>query len=166
MRPLLVLALGLGLSSPPALALANEAQDAAFKAAMIYNFARFATWPPNRFASPSAPVALCVAPGNHLAPALEKLDGQAVGARRLSVRLTASMGPASHVAVLAAGASPAQVDAIQRDGALTVSDDGSPAVVRLVSVGRQTRFEIDTRAARQAGVSLSSQLLRLAVAVK
>lgn len=165
MRKLTLLALTLGLAASSASA-AAPIQGPQMKAAMVYNFARFAAWPPNRFSGPSAPVVLCVAPSHALASALAQLEGQPVGSRRLDVRLTSAFGAACHMAVVGAETGPTQLQLLQQQGVMTVSDGRSDSVVALVNVGRQTRFEVDTRAARQAGVGLSSQLLRLAVAVK
>ncbi len=164
MRTIVLLALTVGIAASPVSA--APIKGAQMKAAMVYNFARFAAWPPNRFSGPSAPVVLCVTPAHPLAEALAQLEGQPVGARRLDVRLTASAGPGCHMAVVDSGASAAQIERLQQQGVMTISDGWSTGVVALITVGRQTRFQIDTRAARQAGVSLSSQLLRLAVAVK
>lgn len=147
-----------------------EARETSLKAVMIYNFARFAAWPPQRFASAVAPVTLCVAPDSRLAPALGRLDGQPVGSRRLAVRLTSAAGAGCHIALLdGEGATPARISALHQHGVLTVGEGQAfttVGAVGLVTVGRQVRFEVNVGAARQAGVSLSSQLLRLAVSVK
>jgi hypothetical protein len=141
-----------------------------FKAAMIYNFARFATWAPSRFADASSPVVLCVAPTNRLADALERLEGQPVGDRRLRVHVAQTVEASCHMAVVdVPDATPAKVAAMKTGGVLTVSEAPGFArigAVGLVSVGRQVRFEVNTVAAREAKVALSSQLLRLALAVR
>jgi hypothetical protein len=136
------------------------------KAIMVYNFARFATWPRDRFIVDDAQVVLCVAPASPLAPALAALNGQPVGARRLSVRVTNAVTSACHMAYVDADGV-GSVRAIQQMGVLTVGEGaGFPGALGFVSVGRQIRFAVNVRAAREAGVQLSSQLLRVAMAVR
>jgi hypothetical protein len=63
----------------------------------------------------------------------------------------------------------ARVANLNQQGVLTIGEAPGFAregAVGLVTIGRQTRFEINTQAARSAGVVLSSQLLRLAIAIK
>jgi hypothetical protein len=154
-----------GLARPAA----AETAGAEFKAAVVYNFARFATWPPNRFADASAPVVLCVTPSEPLAPALERLEGQPVGGRKLSVRATTHLGAGCHLAYVPTSATPAQVAALNRQGVLTIGSAAGfsrSGAIGLVNVGRQVRFEINSGAAQEAGVKLSSQLMRLAVLVR
>jgi hypothetical protein len=153
----------------PAAASAGPGQDRELRAAIIYNFARFAVWPPARFADPAAPVVLCVDPSDPLLPALSRLDGQPVGQRRLQVRATAQFGASCHLAYVAATTNPAAVANLHRQGVLTIGDApgfSRSGAIGLVSVGRQIRFEVNTGAAASAGVKLSSQLLRLAMVVR
>jgi hypothetical protein len=142
--------------------------EAEFKAAVIYNFARFASWPVSRFPDARAPVVLCVSPSDPLADALERLEGQPVGTRRLHVRTTTVFGPECQAAFVS-GPANSEVAALQRDGVLTIGeapDFARRGAIGLVKVGRQIRFEINPSAADQAGVKLSSQLLRLAMAIR
>jgi hypothetical protein len=158
-----------GLAAAALCTPASAAVDPAdFDAAMVYNFARFASWPPTRFADAATPVTVCVSPNNPMSAALMRLDGQPVGPRRLHVRQTTTPNAACQVAVLlAAEAIPAKLAALQTMGVLTVGEgDGFNGAVGLVRVGRQVRFKVNSRAAREAHVELSSQLLRLAVSVR
>jgi hypothetical protein len=157
------------LAGPAAAGTGAGDQDRDLKAAIIYNFARFAVWPPGRFADQTAPVVLCVDPSDPLLPALDRLEGQPVGRRRLQVRATAQSGAGCHLAYVTDATSPAAVASLHRQGVLTIGD--APGFARsgaigLVSVGRQIRFEVNTTAAAAAGVKLSSQLLRLAMVVR
>jgi hypothetical protein len=153
-----------------AAAASDRLDDASLKAAMVYNFARFAAWPPSRFATPDAPVVLCVNPSAALLPALQRLEGEPVGSRKLHVKAASSPGPDCNLVFVDADrASPQQVAALQRQGALTVGEGAdfiSSGAIGLVSIGRQIRFEINNAAAREAQVNLSSQLLRLAIVVR
>ena len=169
MKNLLPLVLAFSLSTAALPAAAQSVDQTAFKAAMIYNIARFATWPPPRFADASAPVILCVAPGDPLADDLARLEGQPVKTRRLDVRITASFGPACHLALIPSDMPAARIETLNSQGVLTIGERpgfSRAGAVGLVQIGRQVRFEVNTRAAGQGGVVLSSQLLRLAIAVK
>lgn len=147
---------------------AGEAQDLQLKAAVVYNFARFATWPVARFADAAAPVVLCVNPADRLSAALQQLEGRPVGARTLHVRAMQTFGPVCHLAFVPASDA-GQVGALQRQRVLTVGEAPEfpkTGAICLVTVGRQIRFEINATAAREAGVALSSQLMRLAIVVR
>ncbi|MDB5422879.1 MAG: putative transrane protein [Phenylobacterium sp.] len=149
-------------------ACASDLQDDQIKAAVVYNFARFAAWPGARFADADAPVVLCVDPADRLSPALLQLEGQPVGTRTLHVRTVQSFGPSCHLAFVPASDS-GHVGALQRQGVLTVGqapEFPKSGAICLVTVGRQIRFEINATAAREAGVTLSSQLMRLAIVVR
>ena len=167
--PILLAILAMTPSSA-APAQASDPRTDHFKAAMVYNFARFASWPASRFPDTTAPVVLCVGPANPLTAALERLEGQPIGARQLHVRVSQNISAACHLAFVdAADATPAKLATMKSQGVLTVGETpgfSRSGAVGLVTVGRQVRFEINTPAAREAGVVLSSQLLRLAVAVR
>lgn len=147
------------------------AADASMKAAIVYNISRFSAWPSGRFGRPSDPIVLCVESGEPLSGALAGMSGKPVGDRRLAVRTgTWPFGAECHMAfVSAARADPAALRALAANGVLTIGESSRFAeagAVQLRTVGQQVRFEINNKAARQAGATLSSQLLRLAVKVR
>jgi hypothetical protein len=157
------------------LALAPQAyaapqRDGAFEAAIIYNLARFSQWSASRFATDASPVTLCVAPGDPIASNLADLEGKPVGSRPLHVRREASFGKECHLAFVSGDdATPANLEALSRRGILAIGDSDGFAVsgaIGLVTIGRQLRFEVNVRAAREAGVQFSSQMLRLATSVR
>ena len=64
---------------------------------------------------------------------------------------------------------PLRIAALNQQGVLTVGDEPGfswSGSVALVTVGRQIRFDVNTKAAAAGGVTLSSQLLRLAITVR
>lgn len=169
MKRHLPLLIAISISATATPAAAQSVDQNAFKAAMIYNIARFTTWPPARFTDTSAPVILCVAPGDPVTGELVRLEGQPVKTRRLDVRVTANFGPACHVAVIPADMAPARIETLNGQGVLTIGEGpgfSATGAVGLVRIGRQVRFEVNTRNAGDGGLVLSSQLLRLAIAVK
>ncbi|HYC73941.1 YfiR family protein [Brevundimonas sp.] len=148
----------------------SSAGDAAAKAAIIYNFTRFSSWSDSRFATPASAVVLCVRPQHPLAAHLAAFDGRPVGDRNLQVRRTATFDASCHAAVVdSADLNPTTLTSLARRGVLTIGDTRgfiSHGAIGLVTIGRQVRFEINNRIAREAGVVLSSRLLRLAVLVR
>lgn len=142
------------------------------KAAFLYKFGSFVTWPPSAFAGPGAPLVVCVVGRDPFGALLERtvrgqtIDGRAVVVRRLDA---VEAGAPCHIAFL--GGSRAQsVEAaaavLAGSPVLTVSERQTPgAAIRFLIRDNRVRFEIDERAAAAAGLTISSKLLNLAVAV-
>lgn len=140
------------------------------KAAFVYNFAVFTDWPADT-AYDGGTLNICVNPYSALRQPLVALGEKMVKGRRVALRsLTAQDNlRACHVIV---------VDGSDRDrwalikkglggsGVLTISDDDEiahdGAVIALAMDNNRVVFDVDTRAARQAKLVLSSKLLRLA----
>jgi hypothetical protein len=149
---------------------APSSDQAAFKAAIVYNIGRFATFAPNRRQG-DGDLVVCVEDGDPLAPALGRLEGKPSGAGRLVVRRTGwPFASSCNMAFVSPRrASAGALDALADQGVLTIgesSDFAEKGAVRLITIGRQTRFEINNSVAKQAGVALSAQLLHLAVKVR
>lgn len=149
-------------STPPGAATADT--QASYKAAIIYNIIRFANF---EAAGPSV-LNLCVAQGDTMSPALKDLAGKRVGQRQLDVRTVAVPADAAACDIAYVGTDAAFRRALPRT-ALSIGEAPNFAAsggVGLVRIGRQIRFEINVDAARSAGVSFSSRLLRLATNVR
>ena len=135
------------------------------KAAFIYNFAIYTTWPspPRDIGS----IMLCVERTSTLVPALRELAGKAVQQRALAVReIDVPDAPLERCDILITTPDRPAPATIER-GLLTVCDcEGLPAspgsTIALVREGDRLRFDVDRQAAGAAGLSLSSKLLRLA----
>ncbi len=144
------------------------------KAAILYNLAKFATWPEAAFSSATAPVRLCVLGQNPFGPALESLHGKRVGRRNLAVTTSTDVeyAPACHVLFVSDSEEHRLseiLDMLSKLPILTVADFGKFAaaggIVGLTEVDDRSRLEVNVDAAGLAGVRLSSKLLRLAVTV-
>lgn len=158
------------VAAPCAAQPASGAPEYEVKAAFLYNFARFATWPAAAFRDADAPLALCVAGDDPFGPALAALEGKPVGERRIAVRLIA---PADwHGCHLLFVAHSAQdrfaelAEGLADRYLLTVGDtDGFATrggVINFVLDGERVRFEVNLAALERSGVALSSHVLRLA----
>jgi hypothetical protein len=145
------------------------------KANDLYMLARFATWPPTAFAGAGAPFVICIQGPDPFQRRLdETVAGQRVGGRPIEVarlmKLDAGSGCAvAYVSGSAAQSRTAALEAVRAAPVLTVTDDvagpGPRGIVHFVLVGGRVRFELDTRLADAAGVTISSRLLALAVRV-
>jgi hypothetical protein len=138
------------------------------KATYLYKFAPFVGWPPPPAAQTSFP--LCVYGADGVTAVLpQAISGQRIGGRPISLRVLPPAGdPAACEILYLAGDPPPDtvIDALRHKPILTVSsDEHTRAIIHLVVVAHHVRFSIDADAAEQAGLSISSKLLELAVAV-
>lgn len=145
------------------------AQDTAsrqLKSAIVYNILRFVDFPAE---SGNRTLDLCIergAEGNFAA-----LSGRSVASRSINVRTIEANSNAGGCDVVYLGtANGSDVSRVRQHGVLVIGDGSSflktGGAIGLVTTGKQTRFEINMRAARQADIKIGSQLLRLASRVE
>lgn len=157
--------------------LPSGADEAALKAAILFNFALFTEWPADTLPA-SAPLRLCVFQGNALLTALTSLQEKQVNGHRISVRtLPAAPGAAQlascHLLVLDAHDRdrwPLLKQDLSTSSVLTVADDriigASGAMISFGIDNRRVGFDVDMVPVKQARLTLSSKLLRLARSVQ
>ena len=159
-----------------AAALATTASDGPseyeVKAAFVYNFAKFVDWPDGVFRNDSSAVVVGVIGSTEMGRNLERtMAGKTIRGRRLVVKSNlslSSVGSCHIVCVdsLAPDSIPSLVNLAVRHHVLTVGDIPQFAarggVINFYTHQNKVRFEINPAAARQAGLSLSAQLLQLA----
>lgn len=151
---------------------ADEITTAAVKAAFIYNFAKFTSWPAGRLQSPSEPIHLCVQGGDLDRRALSPLEKKRIGERqvRIEVLLAGASIEGCHIFFASGFASePALREALnvaQRHGVLMVSDLPDFAAlgghIGLVQDRNRLRFQVNLNSVVQTDLRLSSKLLHLA----
>ena len=169
-----------GEATPTALASVSPNADEApkkptreylIKAAILFNLAKFATWPAGTFADGNARLRICVLGEDPFGPAMSALDGKQVGARKLTTATLSDVADAGACHVLFVSASeadhlPAVLQAVAGLPILTVADMQTFAtkggMVRLTEEDGRSGLEVNLSAADQAGIHLSSKLLRLA----
>jgi hypothetical protein len=139
-----------------------QVAGADMKAAYIFNFAMFTTWPDG---GARGPLVVCANPDGPLWPSLHALNGKQVNGRPWSVTDLAHP-KAAHcdIVVLARSAQPGPPAAgvlVVRDGVVR-DRDGHGAAITLVEDDEHIRFDIDTQEAARCGLRFSSRLLRLA----
>jgi hypothetical protein len=152
------------------LARADMTAESAVKAGFVYNFAKFTEWPMDVFATANAPLNLCVAGNQPLSGKLSLLQGRMAQGHVISLRGNPRPEDinACHILYIdemderRLGVLLGQVASVP---VLTVSDidgfTGYGGIIGMHLNGERVQFSINLAAARQAGLKLSSQLLRL-----
>jgi hypothetical protein len=147
---------------------ASAGQDSdGLKAALVFNILRFVD-----FAGGGAggKLRLCLPRDVEGRSALAALDGRSSGHRAIEVRTTAPGSAQGCDAIYLGAASAGEISQVRRDGLLVIGDGsgfiGAGGTIGLVRMGNQVRFEVNNRSARQAHISISSKLLRLAARIE
>jgi len=151
----------------------TQSSEYAVKAAFIYNFAQFVDWPPEAFSAPDGPLVIATVGGDPFHRGLERaVNGKRVQDHPLVVRHLSADEPITgcHI-VFVAGNDDRRVQTVlaatRGKPALTVGDGSERflqwgGVVRFYLENNKVRFEVNVKAAEQAGLKISAKLLKLA----
>jgi hypothetical protein len=162
---------GAGLTVIAGLAPASGLPEYQMKAAFLYNFANFTEWP----ASVGATVQLCVYGPDPFGPFLDDMEGARLGSRKLAVRRTNQFDALAScnlvfVATPALASLPRIVETAKGKPMLTVVEGADlswrGAAITLTLDSARIAFEVNMAAVRDANLTLSSKLLRLAREVR
>ena len=150
----------------------DRPRESAVKVAFVYNFAKFAVWPGERFLSTDDPIVLCAQHGDLDGEALRAIEGRPVGGHPIRVEMLDPGAPinACHIYFASGFASDAALQDVferaRRGAVLLVSDRpgfaGLGGHIGLIEDHKRLRFQVNLHAVTQAGVKLSSKLLQLA----
>lgn len=142
------------------------------KAAFLYNFARYVTWPDSVLRRTSSPFVFGVLGDDPFGYRLdEALEGKTVAERPAVVRRYARIDAAAGAGVLFVSSSERknlpQILAALGNAPVLVVGEGEDFVqhggmIGLYAEGRKIRFDINLPAVERAGIKPSSQLLKLA----
>ncbi len=167
-----VLALLLGC---PMAGAADALTESQVKAAYVFNFVKFVEWPAGVFATPQAPLVLCVAAKEALGGALAAIDGKPAQGRQLQVRRAVKSDELKncHILFVPETEERAVAELLRKVGALPVltigEHDGFAAAgggIGFVIREERVQFEINPDAATRADLKVSSRLLHLATIVR
>jgi len=146
------------------------------KAAFLYNFAKFVEWPASRFPSAAAPLKICVFGQNPFGEGLREITREKmVNGRKIEVSDVADVQQAKNCHVLfIAWPGRAQMrqilESLHGAGILTVGDSKSfieqGGMINFVLENERVQFEVNPKAADQAGLKISSKLLSVAKSVR
>ena len=145
------------------------------KAAFLYNFARFVEWPAAALHDPGAPFVIAILGRDPFGAVLdETVAGKTVAGRPIEVHRIPRVDDARDAQIVFVAPSEranmaAILKALERPGVLTVGDTDGFALrggaINFTVQARRVRFEINPAVAEQAGLKMSSQLLKLATLV-
>lgn len=145
------------------------------KAAFLLNFGKFVEWPPESFADDRG-LQICVLGADPFGDDLEgTLAGRSVGRREVQPRRVGSLAAARSCEIVFVSRSErSRMDeifaALRGAPVLLVGEVERFArrggMINFIEVDQKIRFEINEEAAKQAGLRISSQLLKLATIVE
>jgi hypothetical protein len=143
------------------------------KAAYLYNFGKFVNWPGDHNFSDFN---VCVLGTDPFGPTLDRIISNAtINGKKVLAKRIAKPQDAAECRIVFLGSSeasrlPSDIAALNKLGVLTVSDIPDfiqrGGMIQFVLDGDRVRFEVDLTAAKEAGLSLSSELLKVAMKVR
>jgi hypothetical protein len=146
------------------------------KAAYLYNFGRFVEWPAKLTTANTGSFTICVLGDDPFGPALDTtLAGEMIGNQKVAARRISSLQESVDCQILFISLSEAKrlnriIEALGNSAVLTVSDipqfSQRRGMIQLVMEGNRIRFEVNLAATQRAGLTLSSELLKVATAVR
>jgi hypothetical protein len=145
------------------------------EAAYLSHFGGFVQWPA-RVGSANDPFYVCVLGQDVFGPLLDAaLKGETIGGAPMAARRLTGVEESAGCRILFIRTSKdsqmtASLAALGKSNILTVSDlpgfTRRGGMIQFVLEGNRVRFEINLAAAQRAGLTLSSELLKLAVAIR
>jgi hypothetical protein len=155
----------------------SKPQEYEVKAVYLYNFGRFVQWPA---ASPLVTAddsfTICVLGRDPFGPVLDTtLGGEVIDGRKLVARRISTTRDATHCRIIFISSSEAArikeiLNSLEKSSALTVSDMpdfiNNGGMIQFVLKDNKVRFEVNLIAAEKAGLTISSQLLKVATDIK
>jgi hypothetical protein len=161
------------LAAIPVAAAPYQLTEEQVKAAFIFNFLKFVTWPPDKRSLPQ--LRLCALGNSKVAALLKSFDGKQIRGQTLRISTSPELRwqDNCHAIFLS---SEADKDAwrsvnpkLQQNNVLTISDSpgfsSRDGMIELIKVDKKIRFKINLAAAYAANLKISSKLLKLARAV-
>ncbi len=144
------------------------------KAAYLYNFGKFVTWP-DTGSGAAGSFEICILGKDPFGIVLDStVSGGSIGDRKVTARKIASLQDSGHCRILFISSSEqgrlrAILTAAKASNQLTVSDIPDFAekggMIQFVPQENRIRFEVNLPATEEAGLMLSSELLKVATKV-
>jgi YfiR/HmsC-like len=170
MRVLRLIVVAVALLAPGA---ARAEFEHEVKAAFLFRFLSYVEWPENAFLDARAPIVVGVLGADEVEVALAAMvaertaQGRAIEVRRLN---GGEPSKGLHMLFVGPGADVDLARLARQSGLLVVSDvKGSidrGAMISLVRVGNNVRFQVAPEAAERSGLRISSRMLSVAQLVK
>ena len=175
-RAFLLLALAAALAWPADIrAQSAQQREYEIKAAYLYNFINYIDWPADALPPVGGTITIGIVGENPFGPALDPLNGKQIKGRTLAVKQVATAKDLEQCQIVFICTSEKNrlseiFGQLKESKVLTVSEiDGFAAqggVINFISERNKVRFEINPDAAKRLGLTISSELLKLARLVK
>jgi hypothetical protein len=146
------------------------------EAAYLYNFGRFVEWPAKGVLPQGSSFSICVLGEDPFGQALDAtLAGETIGKQRVTARRISSPQMSGDCQILFISSSEADrlnkiIEALDKSAVLTVSDipqfSQRRGMIQFVLEENRIRFEVNLTATQRAGLTLSSELLKVATVVR
>ena len=146
------------------------------EAAYLYNFGRFVEWPAKSATAQTSSFTICVLGEDPFGQALDAtLAGEAIGNQRVIARRISSPQMSADCQILFISSSEANrlnkiIEALDKNAILTVSDipqfSQHRGMIQFVLEENRIRFEVNLTATQRAGLTLSSDQLKVATVVR
>lgn len=172
MRFVLLIVLLAGALAGPCLQ--AEDRENEIKAAYLFSFTKYATWPDGTFSSPAEPIVICVLGDNPFEKIdfEERLRNRTADGRPVQIRFAKRIEdlPAVMHLVFVSESNRRKLDSViasfKDRPVLTVSDIGrfcdEGGMIGFIRKDEAIRFEVNLQAVEKVGIKLSSNLLKLA----
>ncbi len=155
---------------------AGQVEEPVLKVAYLYNFSKYVQWPQNGpHASPQDAFDICVIRGERLRAPLKQLETRSVNGRPIVTHMLSEL-PGDQICemVYFAGGTRSEIAAdlllLAGQPVLTIADLTGFAVqggmIELTRKNDRIRFRINVDKVREAGLHISSRLLKLATIVR
>ena len=145
------------------------AQEYEVKAAYVFNFASFVTWPPSAFASPTAPILIGVLDNSPMTdPLVRAIQGELIAGRPIEVRRGASVDDIKACHILFVGARETKhLALLQNAPVLTIGEAAdfvpSGGMIQLVVTSdNKIAFDVNLDAMNRVGLRPNARLLKVA----
>jgi hypothetical protein len=170
-----VLIMVLVVAGNPTLLSGAALQEYQVKAAFINNIARFVQWPTGTLADPEEPFGLYILGEDRFGSAFDSFEGKIIHNSSLVVRrIEAWEDIPADCRMLYVGVSEKKeirrlLERISDRAILTISDEPmfieSGGIIGLVTVNDRVRFTVNLSPALEAGLVISSNLIKLAISI-
>jgi len=160
---------------PPSFGASHAVEEYQLKAALILNFARFTSWPEDTFTDATAPLHLCVLGDNVLQKTFDSLSKKRIAKHPVVVTVANPLKePASCHAIFVTGQDreqlPRMFAAIAGKPVLTIGEmsgfNDTGGMIKLFNVDGRLKFQVNINNTQDAGIKLSSRLLKLAHSIE
>jgi hypothetical protein len=145
------------------------------KAVYLYNFGRFVEWPAS-VSIKNDSFTVCVLGQDPFGPALDAaLAGETIGGKSVAAKRISTPQEATSCQILFMSSAEDSrlnkvIETLDKGAVLTVSDmpqfSQRGGMIQFVLEGKKVRFEVNLIAVQRAGLTLSSELLKVATTVR